>query len=123
MAIFGTPALIAWLSARGIGQQIREDGPKGHHTKAGTPTMGGLAIMAAALAGYLASHIKTVFTQRLKRAGMRWHAASGQVIVDLRVLHRSGTWDEVVRRDLQGRTLPETVRYHSSAQTTRRKAG
>lgn len=66
---------------------------------------------------------KTVFTQRLKRAGMRWHAASGQVIVDLRVLHRSGTWDEVVRRDLQGRTLPETVRYHSSAQTTRRKAG
>jgi phospho-N-acetylmuramoyl-pentapeptide-transferase len=64
VAIFGTPALIAWLSARGIGQQIREDGPKGHHTKAGTPTMGGLAIMAAALAGYLSSHFKTVFTTR-----------------------------------------------------------
>ena len=64
VAIFGTPALIAWLSARGIGQQIREDGPKGHHTKAGTPTMGGLAIMASALAGYLASHVKTVFTTR-----------------------------------------------------------
>jgi phospho-N-acetylmuramoyl-pentapeptide-transferase len=59
-----TPLLIRWLRAHGIGQQIREDGPQGHFTKAGTPTMGGLAIMAATLGGYLAAHAKTVFTER-----------------------------------------------------------
>ena len=41
---------------------------------------------------------KTVFTQRLKRSGMRWHKESGQVIVDLRVLHLSGIWGAVVRK-------------------------
>jgi phospho-N-acetylmuramoyl-pentapeptide-transferase len=63
-SMVSTPLLIRWLRANGIGQQIREDGPQGHFTKAGTPTMGGLAIMGAALAGYLAAHVKTVFTQR-----------------------------------------------------------
>jgi hypothetical protein len=52
---------------------------------------------------------KTVFTQRLKRSGMRWRRDSGQVIVDLRVLHLSGIWAEVVRRELQSRPLPERV--------------
>jgi hypothetical protein len=52
---------------------------------------------------------KTVFTQRLKRSGMRWHKESGQVIVDLRVLYLSGVWHEVVRRDLQTRQLPQRV--------------
>jgi hypothetical protein len=66
---------------------------------------------------------KTVFTQRLKRAGMRWHKDSGQVIVDLRVLHLSGIWAEVVRRDLQARPLPETVSSQPSAPPNRRKAG
>jgi phospho-N-acetylmuramoyl-pentapeptide-transferase len=64
VSMVSTPLLIRWLRAHGIGQQIREDGPKGHFTKAGTPTMGGLAIMAAALGGYLAAHLKTVFTER-----------------------------------------------------------
>ncbi len=41
VAILGTPLLISQLRARGIGQQIREDGPAGHFSKAGTPTMGG----------------------------------------------------------------------------------
>jgi hypothetical protein len=52
---------------------------------------------------------KTVFTQRLKRSGMRWLKESGQVIVDLRVLYLSGIWDEVVRRDLQARQLPQML--------------
>jgi phospho-N-acetylmuramoyl-pentapeptide-transferase len=64
LALGLTPALIGWLRHHGVGQQIREDGPQGHFTKAGTPTMGGLAIMASALAGYLAAHTKTVFTER-----------------------------------------------------------
>jgi len=56
---------------------------------------------------------KTVFTQRLKRSGMRWHKDSGQVIVDLRVLYLSGIWDEVVRRDLQVRQLPQRIQRPS----------
>ena len=66
---------------------------------------------------------KTVFTQRLKRAGMRWRKDSGQVIVDLRVLHLSGIWADVVRRDLQARPLPEPVSVRPSACQSRKKAG
>lgn len=57
--LFGTPILIRALAARGLGQQIREDGPQGHFTKAGTPTMGGLMILAALVIGYAASHLRT----------------------------------------------------------------
>ena len=63
---------------------------------------------------------KTVFTQRLKRSGMRWQRESGQVIVDLRVLHLSGIWVEVVRRDLQARPLPEPIRRVSYKPRTTR---
>jgi len=52
---------------------------------------------------------KTVFTQRFKRSGMRWLKESGQVILDLRVLNLSGIWDEVVRRDLLARQLPQRI--------------
>jgi phospho-N-acetylmuramoyl-pentapeptide-transferase len=58
-AILGTPLLIRALQIRGIGQQIREDGPQGHVTKAGTPTMGGLTMLAALVIAYVASHIAT----------------------------------------------------------------
>jgi phospho-N-acetylmuramoyl-pentapeptide-transferase len=64
VAILGTPLLMGDLRARGIGQQIREDGPAGHFSKAGTPTMGGLAIMAAAVAGWIVAHVFATFTTR-----------------------------------------------------------
>jgi phospho-N-acetylmuramoyl-pentapeptide-transferase len=51
-----TPLLIRFLSHRGFGQMIREDGPKSHHTKRGTPTMGGLVLIAATTIAYLVSH-------------------------------------------------------------------
>ena len=51
----GTRLLIAWLTRRRIGQPIRDDGPDGHATKAGTPTMGGLAIVGGAGLGYVVS--------------------------------------------------------------------
>ncbi|MGL1832401.1 phospho-N-acetylmuramoyl-pentapeptide-transferase [Rhodocyclaceae bacterium SMB388] len=44
--IFG-PAVIRWLTAKKIGQAVRDDGPKSHLTKAGTPTMGGALIIIA----------------------------------------------------------------------------
>ncbi|CBE69350.1 MAG: phospho-N-acetylmuramoyl-pentapeptide-transferase [Candidatus Methylomirabilis oxygeniifera] len=43
------PALIRRLQALQIGQSIRDDGPSGHLQKAGTPTMGGLLILASIL--------------------------------------------------------------------------
>src|SRR5712664_3980040 len=39
------PWLIARLRQFQIGQHIREDGPKSHQSKAGTPTMGGVLII------------------------------------------------------------------------------
>jgi phospho-N-acetylmuramoyl-pentapeptide-transferase len=64
-SIVGTKLLIDWLVARKVGQPIHEDVPEGHTVKAGTPTMGGLAIVAAAVVGYLAAHIRSglVFTR------------------------------------------------------------
>lgn len=61
VAVLGTPLLIRILRSRSIGQQIRDDGPVAHphEAKAGTPTMGGIAIIVAAFLGYLASHIRT----------------------------------------------------------------
>src|SRR6266498_1945658 len=38
------PWVIGRLKEFQIGQYIREDGPQSHHTKAGTPTMGGVLI-------------------------------------------------------------------------------
>jgi phospho-N-acetylmuramoyl-pentapeptide-transferase len=59
--VLATPGLIRLLRARNIGQAIRDDGPIAHphEAKAGTPTMGGLAIIASAFLGYLVAHIRT----------------------------------------------------------------
>ncbi|HHU45889.1 MAG TPA: phospho-N-acetylmuramoyl-pentapeptide-transferase [Actinomycetales bacterium] len=57
VAVFLTPMLIRRFSAEGLGQEIREDGPKSHLRKRGTPTMGGIAIIAGILAGYFGSHL------------------------------------------------------------------
>ncbi len=41
--------LIRWLQRNGIGKHIRVDGPRGHEVKRGTPTMGGILIVAPVL--------------------------------------------------------------------------
>jgi phospho-N-acetylmuramoyl-pentapeptide-transferase len=64
VSLLFTPILINWLRKRGIGQQIREDGPERHLTKAGTPTMGGVALIGAATVGWLVSHVAATFTTR-----------------------------------------------------------
>ena len=53
--LFLTPAFI-WLFKRlQWGQFIRDDGPQSHHTKRGTPTMGGIVIILGAVIGYFVS--------------------------------------------------------------------
>jgi phospho-N-acetylmuramoyl-pentapeptide-transferase len=47
------PAVIRWLSAKKIGQSVRDDGPQTHLVKAGTPTMGGALILLALSASTL----------------------------------------------------------------------
>ncbi|MEY4035283.1 MAG: hypothetical protein RLZZ311_460, partial [Actinomycetota bacterium] len=59
LSLFGTPALIKALARRGYGQFIRDDGPSTHHTKRGTPTMGGIIIIFASLVAYLGAHLVT----------------------------------------------------------------
>ena len=53
ICIFLSPKFIAFLREREFGQQIREDGPQGHHVKAGTPTMGGVLIFLAVSVPFL----------------------------------------------------------------------
>jgi phospho-N-acetylmuramoyl-pentapeptide-transferase len=59
LSFFLTPLFIKFLSKRGYGQQIRDDGPKSHHVKHGTPTMGGVVLIFATIIGYLVSHLIT----------------------------------------------------------------
>ena len=59
-ALFGTPMFIKFLVRRGYGQFIRDDGPTSHHTKRGTPTMGGAVIIAASLLAYGVAHLVTM---------------------------------------------------------------
>ena len=75
-----TRILIDVLTRSRIGQPIREDGPQGHMVKAGTPTMGGLAIVAGALGGYgLSDLISEVFSigSTITRTGLLVMAAIG----------------------------------------------
>ncbi len=47
------PSIVRWLRALKVGQQVRDDGPQTHLTKKGTPTMGGILIIAAVAASVL----------------------------------------------------------------------
>src|SRR3954467_6606238 len=53
ICIFLGPKFIRQLRAREFGQHIREEGPEGHKTKAGTPTMGGLLIFLSVAVPFL----------------------------------------------------------------------
>lgn len=77
VSILLTPALIRLFTKQGFGHEIREDGPPSHKTKRGTPSMGGLAIVAGIWAGYFGTHL----------VGLLFHAdgpsASGLLVLGL----------------------------------------
>ena len=56
VSLLGTPVAIRLFTKRGLGQEIREEGPA-HTSKRGTPTMGGTVIIVASLIGYLVGHV------------------------------------------------------------------
>src|SRR5919199_153212 len=75
ICIFLGPKFIALLREREFGQHIREEGPEGHHGKAGTPTMGGLVLFLSVsvpfliLSDYRAASL-AVFGTALASAGL-----------------------------------------------------
>jgi len=56
LSLVGTPVFIKLLTRKSYGQFVRDDGPTSHHTKRGTPTMGGAVIVGAVLLAYFATH-------------------------------------------------------------------
>lgn len=58
-SLLATPLFIRYLVRKQYGQFIRQDGPTGHFTKRGTPTMGGLVIICATLLGWGGANLLT----------------------------------------------------------------
>ena len=57
--LIGTRFAIRVLVKNGNGQFIRDDGPTAHHTKRGTPTMGGTVVILSVLIAYAVAHLAT----------------------------------------------------------------
>jgi len=74
VALVGTRLLINYLRRRHYGQQVRDELLSTHLAKRGTPTMGGMAIVAAAVLAYAGSHLLT------------WHKPSVSALLVLGVL-------------------------------------
>ena len=55
--LFLTPLFIKLFNRLKWGQFIRDDGPQSHHTKRGTPTMGGIVFILGATVGYVVGHL------------------------------------------------------------------
>ncbi len=103
LSLFGTPVLIRLLARRGYGQIIRDDGPSSHHTKRGTPTMGGIIIIFASLLGYFLSHALTgvsVSTSGLLVLGL---------VVSLGALGFADDWLKVSRQKSLGLTGKQKI--------------
>ncbi|MET8826712.1 phospho-N-acetylmuramoyl-pentapeptide-transferase [Streptomyces sp. NPDC004610] len=62
LTLIGTPLLIKLLARKGYGQYIRDDGPREHASKRGTPTMGGIAFIFATVAAYFLAKVVTGWT-------------------------------------------------------------
>ena len=60
-ALFATPLAIKLLVKKSYGQFIRDDGPTTHHTKRGTPTMGGTVIIFSVIFAYFISSKRFVY--------------------------------------------------------------
>ncbi len=96
VSLGGTRVLIAVFRARNLAQPIRSDGPETHATKAGTPTMGGLAIVGGACAGYAGSDFihGGIFTRTGIFVMLAILAAAGVGVID--------DWLKIRRADSRG---------------------
>ncbi|MSX01982.1 MAG: phospho-N-acetylmuramoyl-pentapeptide-transferase [Actinobacteria bacterium] len=53
LCVFASPTFIGYLRGREFGQNIRDEGPEHHQSKAGTPTMGGVLIFLSIAVPFL----------------------------------------------------------------------
>ena len=85
ICIFLSPKFIEFLREREFGQHIREEGPEGHHLKAGTPTMGGVIIfLGVAPAGRNDPRVVRL-GEGLARIGLLTFIPQSQDLVDARI--------------------------------------
>ena len=100
VGIIGTYFYTGLAKRKGWAQFVRADGPTSHHSKRGTPQMGGIAIFGSALAGYAAAHLVT-WTFRYpdapkantRRIGLRLEPAAGGTTV-----HIDYSWERTYSR-------------------------
>ncbi|MGQ8364799.1 phospho-N-acetylmuramoyl-pentapeptide-transferase [Glaciecola sp. 1036] len=92
IAILIGPRMITWLQQMQIGQTVRNDGPQSHLSKSGTPTMGGVLILAA------------ILTSSLLWADLsnRYVLVTLFVVVSLGILGFIDDYRKVVRKDPKG---------------------
>ena len=93
ISLLGTRFAIRQFTRLGYGQEIRSDGPTTHHTKRGTPTMGGLVIIVASVLGYSLAKLIT------------WTAPSASALLLIYPLRRP-RGRRLPRRLHQGRASP-----------------
>jgi phospho-N-acetylmuramoyl-pentapeptide-transferase len=88
VSLFGMPVFIRAAHRHGWGQFIREDGPRTHLTKRGTPTMGGVVILIAVVVGYFVAKLLTGSTP----------TASGLLLLGLMIgMGLIGLADDIVK--------------------------
>jgi phospho-N-acetylmuramoyl-pentapeptide-transferase len=93
------PRLIAFLRRHQVGQEIRSDGPQSHLVKKGTPSMGGLLILAA-------TFVPTLLWGNLSNVYV-WVAAVSMILFGL-----IGFWDDILkvrRKKSQGLTVRQKI--------------
>ena len=91
LSLVGTRFLISFFRDRGKGQPIlgKEDlGPSHHEKKSGTPTMGGLSILGAAVLGWVIAHV---------RDGLAFSNQAMIIIVGIIVMAVMGLLDDVLK--------------------------
>jgi phospho-N-acetylmuramoyl-pentapeptide-transferase len=75
-----TPMAVRFFHARNMGQHIREE-VEGHHHKRGTPTMGGLVVVVAVVAGWFVGHIDARDPQGAWQVGFRQFQTPGLLVL------------------------------------------
>jgi len=95
MLVIGPP-FIRWLRLNEFGQNIREEGPEGHKTKEGTPTMGGVLIWFAVLIPFM------IFSRFSVASITVLIAALGNALIGF-----ADDWTKIVRK----RSLGLSARY------------
>ncbi len=104
LAFYVGPKIISYLQKKQIGETIRELGPQSHHSKAGTPTMGGVIILLSiVLPVLLWADIKSIYII-LVLIGTVWLGIVGFVDDYLKVIKKKSK-GLIARYKLLGQVL------------------